>query len=196
MKTISLTQGQFAVVDDDVFDELMLRRVVEQEPQRLGGAHQLGQENCLPGLFRNRSRSSTRIRRRRLFTRSRTFHTEFPTRWVTLDPTGFPWYIQPMPLPHGRTVLLRVGSQGEQILGGRSAMGQWIYVSGNALSGYSGSFAAASNVIVNHNLGRYPAGVTVRTLGGIEVEVSIQHLNNNQLLLQFDVPTAGTIEIV
>ncbi len=78
-------------------------------------------------------------------------------------------------------------------LGGRGV--NWVFVSGEASSGYSGTFDAAPSVIVNHNLGRKPACVRVRTSGGLEVDVACHDLNNNQLALYFDVPMAGSVEI-
>lgn len=76
-----------------------------------------------------------------------------------------------------------------------AAPGQWLFVSGEAQSGFSDTFEASPTVVVNHNLGRRPACVCVRTTGGVEVDVANVHLNSNQVLLQFDVPTAGTVEI-
>ncbi len=74
--------------------------------------------------------------------------------------------------------------------------GSWVLVSGQATQGYSETFEAAPVWVVNHNLGRVPAAVSVRTLGGVTVDVNVTHLNSNQCVAYFDVPIAGRVEIV
>ena len=46
--------------------------------------------------------------------------------------------------------------------------------------------------VVNHNLGRPPVGVTVTSLGGIELLADVQNVSVNQTRVYFTVPTAGT----
>lgn len=98
-------------------------------------------------------------------------------------------------LPNARSVLLRV-SQPKPSWQALEPGRPWIYVSGEAMSGHSQTFAPASVVVVNHNLGRMPCSCTVRTLGGVEVEVEVQHVSPNQCRLYFDVPIAGTVELM
>jgi hypothetical protein len=47
---------------------------------------------------------------------------------------------------------------------------------------------------VNHNLGRHPFSSSVETLGGLEIEVAVQHVTDNQSVVSFDAPTAGTVK--
>ena len=97
-----------------------------------------------------------------------------------------------MSTPHNRTVLLKVGNSYANLL---PNAGTWLYVSGEAQSGYSETFTEQSQVMINHNLGRTPRSVTVRTLGGTELDCEVLYLNVNQLLINFDSPRAGRIEI-
>ena len=46
--------------------------------------------------------------------------------------------------------------------------------------------------VVNHNLGRSPAGVTITSLGGVELLADVQNVSVNQTRVYFEVPTAGT----
>jgi hypothetical protein len=58
-------------------------------------------------------------------------------------------------------------------------------------AGYAETFAAAPSWIVNHNFGRHPYSWAVETLGGVEIEVAVQHVTINQSVVTFDSPTAG-----
>lgn len=49
----------------------------------------------------------------------------------------------------------------------------------------------ASTWTINHNLS-YKPSVSIFSLGGIEIEAAIQHATNNQTIINFVVPTAGT----
>lgn len=72
--------------------------------------------------------------------------------------------------------------------------GGWIWVHGVAEEGYSEQFEAGSVWTCNHNLGRYPACVQVRTLGGVVADADIRHVSPNQVRVYFDVPMAGVVE--
>jgi len=48
---------------------------------------------------------------------------------------------------------------------------------------------------VNHNLGRHPFSSSVETLGGVEIEVAVQHVTTNQSVVSFDAPTAGIVKL-
>ncbi|WP_027480511.1 hypothetical protein [Deinococcus pimensis] len=48
---------------------------------------------------------------------------------------------------------------------------------------------------INHNLGFKPL-VQVYTLGGVEVDAEVQHLNSNQVRVSFVIPLAGTARLV
>jgi Collagen triple helix repeat (20 copies) len=63
-------------------------------------------------------------------------------------------------------------------------------------TGYAETFAAASSWTVNHNLGRYPAGCSVHSLGGLIVDAEIQHMSVNQIIVRFDAPMAGAVELI
>jgi hypothetical protein len=58
-------------------------------------------------------------------------------------------------------------------------------------AGYSETFAAAPSWIVNHNFGRHPFTWAVETLGGVEIDVAVQHVTSNQTIVMFDSQTAG-----
>jgi hypothetical protein len=73
--------------------------------------------------------------------------------------------------------------------------GRWTWVSGVAHEGLSLAFPAQPVWTVNHNFGRCPACVKVRTQGGIEIEAAVQHVSPNQLRVTFDAPVAGVVEI-
>lgn len=60
--------------------------------------------------------------------------------------------------------------------------------------GYSETFGAAGSWVVNHNLGRHPFSSTVQTLGGVEIDVAVQHVTVNQSVVSFDAPTAGVVK--
>lgn len=48
---------------------------------------------------------------------------------------------------------------------------------------------------MNHNLGRHPFSSSVETLGGVEIEVAVQHVTTNQSVVSFDAPTAGIVKL-
>ncbi len=73
--------------------------------------------------------------------------------------------------------------------------GRWIWIAGVAQEGYSECFEAAAVWVVNHNLGRYPAAISVRTLGGVLCDVEVKHMSQNQLQVNFDRTLAGFIEV-
>jgi hypothetical protein len=52
-----------------------------------------------------------------------------------------------------------------------------------------------SSWTVNHNLGVVPS-VTVYSVGGMEVEASIVHISNNQTVISFVTPFAGTARFI
>ena len=60
--------------------------------------------------------------------------------------------------------------------------------------GYSAQFEAAPVWTVNHNLGRHPYSWAVETLGGVEIDVAVQHVSPNQSLVTFDVQIAGIVK--
>lgn len=55
--------------------------------------------------------------------------------------------------------------------------------------------SAAQTWIVNHNLGRKPAAVSVRSPGGLEVTAAVLHVSMNQLQISFAAPAAGSAMI-
>lgn len=73
--------------------------------------------------------------------------------------------------------------------------GRWVWIAGVAQEGYSEQFPAQAVWIVNHNLGRCPSAVSVRTLGGILCDADIRHASVNQIRIYFDVPTAGVCDV-
>jgi hypothetical protein len=91
----------------------------------------------------------------------------------------------------GHSTLLRVRGK----LAGAPMLGRWSIISGEAREGWTQDFAPAPAVTVNHNLGRYPAAISVRTLGGVVADCEVRHVSPNQLRLYFDVPVAGVIEV-
>jgi len=54
----------------------------------------------------------------------------------------------------------------------------------------------AANWIVNHNLGRWPAAVTVVTTGGVEVTSDVTHVSINQTTIAFAQPFAGRARVI
>lgn len=56
--------------------------------------------------------------------------------------------------------------------------------------------SAASTWTVNHNLAAQPAGVSVRTVGGVEVEAQVTHVSANQLIVTFAAPASGSVVII
>ena len=65
--------------------------------------------------------------------------------------------------------------------------------SGSAYIHTQGS--AATTWTINHNLGFRP-GVTVLSVGGMEVEAEVTHATVNQTLVNFVVATAGSARLV
>jgi len=51
--------------------------------------------------------------------------------------------------------------------------------------------SAATTWTVNHNLGRLPI-VSLRSVGGVEIEGDVVHVSNNQAQITFNISTAGT----
>ncbi len=49
---------------------------------------------------------------------------------------------------------------------------------------------------VNHNLGRKPSSVRVLTVGGLEVDAAVQDVSDNQAVITFNQPQAGTALIL
>jgi hypothetical protein len=68
---------------------------------------------------------------------------------------------------------------------------------GGSVARYTHTQSAASALwTVNHNLGFIPSSVSVRTVGGVEVEAGVTHISINQLNIEFAVPFAGTALII
>lgn len=55
---------------------------------------------------------------------------------------------------------------------------------------------AAVQWTVNHNRGYRPAAVTVLSVGGVEIEAAITHVTDNQLVVDFAVPSAGSVLVL
>jgi len=55
---------------------------------------------------------------------------------------------------------------------------------------------ASLNWTVNHNLGRWPAAVTVVTTGGVEVTCAVTHDSISQTTISFAQPLAGRARII
>jgi len=55
--------------------------------------------------------------------------------------------------------------------------------------------SASSEWIVNHNKGLRPL-VSIRTVGGVEVDAQIVHMTDNQLRIFFASPFAGTARCI
>jgi hypothetical protein len=62
---------------------------------------------------------------------------------------------------------------------------------GPAVAAYSEIFGAAATWVINHNFGRHPYSWSVETLGGVEIDVAVQHVTLNQSVISFDAQTAG-----
>lgn len=54
---------------------------------------------------------------------------------------------------------------------------------------------ASDSWTINHNLGRNPL-VTVLSVGGVEVEATVTHTSLNQLIVSFNIPTAGSALLI
>ena len=68
---------------------------------------------------------------------------------------------------------------------------------GSTLASYEHVQSVASaSWTVNHNLGRWPAGVTIVTTGGVEVEAAVTHVSTAQLVIAFATPFAGRARII
>ena len=55
--------------------------------------------------------------------------------------------------------------------------------------------SAADSWIVNHNLGRRPAAVSVLSPGGVEVDAGVTHVTDNQLTVEFASPQVGSVRV-
>ncbi len=54
----------------------------------------------------------------------------------------------------------------------------------------------AAQWLVNHNLGRWPAAVTIVTVGGLEVEAAVTNISVAQLTIDLAAPFAGRARII
>ncbi len=84
--------------------------------------------------------------------------------------------------------IFRVAPRGRPLT---ARAGDWLWITGVPHTGHTFQYPAADRWVVNHNLGRYPAAISVRTLGGVVCDVMIEHKSQNELWVNFDVPTAG-----
>lgn len=57
---------------------------------------------------------------------------------------------------------------------------------------YIQNFITTSNVLVTHNLAKYPS-VTVHDSSGDEVEGNVEHININSLTVTFSAPFSGNV---
>lgn len=74
--------------------------------------------------------------------------------------------------------------------------GDFRIIVGHEMAGHSCEFPAAPVWVVNHNFGRTPCSLTVRTLGGAVVDAEVVHVNPNQTRVYFDAPMAGFVELM
>jgi len=66
-------------------------------------------------------------------------------------------------------------------------------LSGSEIGRYEHDQQVSSSIwVINHNLGRRPASVSVLSPGGIEVDAGVLHNSENQLTITFDQPYVGT----
>lgn len=56
--------------------------------------------------------------------------------------------------------------------------------------------SAASTWTINHNLGYTPTAVNVYTPGGVEVEAHVTNTSINQTVITFNIPFAGTADLI
>lgn len=69
--------------------------------------------------------------------------------------------------------------------------------SGNEANRYTHVQTNASpEWIVNHNLGMQPGAVSIKSVGGVEVEAEIVNISINQLRIYFSTPFAGTAVVI
>jgi hypothetical protein len=61
---------------------------------------------------------------------------------------------------------------------------------------YEASFSNLSSWTVNHNLGRKPAGISLLTLGQVEFDADIVHLNDNQFVVVMEQPFSGIVRVM
>lgn len=66
---------------------------------------------------------------------------------------------------------------------------------GPAADDFEQSFSSALTWTVNHNLGRYPI-ITLLTTGNVEFDAQIVHTNNNQFIVHFAAPLAGSVRCI
>lgn len=64
-----------------------------------------------------------------------------------------------------------------------------------ALAGYTNTYSAASSWTVNHNLGRKPS-VQVLSVGNVEIDASVTHVTDNQVVVQFVSAMAGSVRCI
>lgn len=55
---------------------------------------------------------------------------------------------------------------------------------------------AAAQWIINHNLGRKPAAVTLLTVGGVQMIADVTHVSDNQVIASFAAPIAGSALVI
>lgn len=55
---------------------------------------------------------------------------------------------------------------------------------------------AAASWTVNHNLGRWPAAVTIVSTGGVEVTGAVTHVSTDQTSIAFAQPFAGRARVI
>lgn len=65
----------------------------------------------------------------------------------------------------------------------------------SGLEDFEQSFASATTWTVNHNLGRFPIA-TILTTGNVEMDAQIVHMSNNQLIVHFASPIAGSVRCI
>lgn len=97
-------------------------------------------------------------------------------------------------IPFGEHVQLRVSQQAFRKYGANTPA--WCIVSGNAFTAHEEQFDAAPTITINHNLGRRPVAVQLTTLGGVEFDAEVVHLNLNQLQIRLDAPIAGFCRVI
>jgi hypothetical protein len=90
-------------------------------------------------------------------------------------------------------------TRGSQVVGN---LAQWLSVEGASGGETTTSrpyqhtqSAAAAQWIVNHNLGRKPAGVEVTTPGGLSIIAEVVHTSDNQLRVYLAQPATGSVSV-
>lgn len=115
-------------------------------------------------------------------------------RWHFELRRGFKWPGNPTLVLYSEEVVMVAGPAGATGATGPAGPAGATGATGPAGAGesYSETFPATATWIVNHNFGRHPYSWAVETLGGLEIEVAVQHVSLNQSIVMFDVQTAGT----